>query len=156
MQPADKPADQVTVSRAVSVLQAVPEDVPVAAPCEFCCVVAFSVAGRWKCFLCSIFLLVVSSRGMFSCWLLLVLELLLPVAATLFVVLLFVGWGIDESVAAIFNCWLLLMLYFRHRQVTVFTVRCFGMALGYCAAAAAVFITFICRVTVVTGVADDG
>ena len=59
------------------------------------------------------FLLVVSSRGMFSCWLLLVLEFLLPVAATVFVVLLVVGWGIDESIADIFSCrsmGLLLML----------------------------------------------
>ena len=32
--------------------------------------------------------------------------------ATLFVVLLIVGWGIDVSVAAVFSCWLLLVLYF--------------------------------------------
>ena len=62
------------------------------------------------------FLLVVSSRGMFSCWLLFVLEFLLPVVATAFVVLLIVGWGIDESIAAIFNCWLLLVLHFCRRS----------------------------------------
>ena len=60
-------------------------------------------------------LLVVSSRGMFNCWLLLVLELLLPVAAALLVVLLIVGWGINESIADIFSSrsmGLLLMLDF--------------------------------------------
>ena len=52
---------------------------------------------------------------------------------------------------------LLLTCFVGHRQLTAFTVRCFGRALVYCiAAAAVVFTTFICRVTVVTSVADDG
>ena len=43
------------------------------------------------------------SRGIFNCWLLLVLYLLLPVAATALVVFLIAGWGIDESIADIFS-----------------------------------------------------
>ena len=36
---------------------------------------------------------------------LVVLDFLLPVAATAFVIFLIVGWGIDGSAADIFSCW---------------------------------------------------
>ena len=77
----------------------------------------FFAAGRGDC-----------SRGIFNCWLLLVLYFLLVVDAGLFtvlVVLLVVGcsWGI-------FNCWLLLVLYFLRPVAVSVLVVCLVVRWG--------------------------